>query len=67
MPRKYYADCPGCGEPDCAPVLYDARGIPLGRACADCEGALLARYRPEVLTNPRYETDEPIEPEPEIY
>ena len=39
----------------------DARGITLDRVCEDCKTQKLAKFRPEVLTNPNYETDEPIE------
>lgn len=41
----------------------DARGIPLARVCDKCIDHKLKGYRPEVLTNPSYECDEPIEPE----
>lgn len=41
----------------------DARGIPLARVCAECREEKLAQFRPEVLSNPNYETNEPIEPE----
>ena len=43
--------------------VNDARGIPIGRVCEKCEEEVLSRYRPEVLTNPNYEANEPIEPE----
>ena len=44
--------------------VTDARGIYCGRVCSDkCEEALEARFRPEVMTNPNYYADEPIEPE----
>ena len=39
---------------------YDARGIYLAFVCDKCRQAKLAKYRPEVLTNPAYECDEPI-------
>lgn len=39
----------------------DARGIPLARVCIECKREKLSKYRPEVLTNSQYETDEPIE------
>jgi hypothetical protein len=42
---------------------YDARGIPLCRVCQRCEAEKLKAYRPDVLDNPNYEADEPIEPE----
>jgi hypothetical protein len=41
----------------------DARGIPLCRVCDECVKEKLSRYRPEVLRNPSYEANEPIEPE----
>ena len=40
---------------------HDARGIPLARVCSSCKEEKLSKYRPEVLTNPQYETDEPID------
>jgi hypothetical protein len=39
----------------------DARGIPLCRVCDICLEAKLAKYRPDVLTDPNYWHDEPIE------
>jgi hypothetical protein len=42
---------------------HDARGIELCRVCEQCKEAKLARYRPEVLTDPGYEANEPIDPE----
>jgi len=41
----------------------DARGIPIARVCDNCRDDVLAKYRPEVLTDSNYESDEPIEPE----
>jgi len=35
---------------------HDARGIPLCQVCENCKDTKLSQYRPEVLTNPRYET-----------
>lgn len=35
---------------------HDARGIPLAKVCAKCKEAKLAVYRPEVLTDPQYDT-----------
>lgn len=40
---------------------HDARGIPLARVCAGCKKEKLKGYRPEVLSNPNYQADEPIE------
>lgn len=42
---------------------HDARGIPLARVCEKCRDETLKKYRPDVLSNPHYEADEPIEPE----
>jgi hypothetical protein len=40
---------------------YDARGIPLCRVCETCHAVKLSAYRGDVLTNPNYHADEPIE------
>lgn len=40
---------------------YDARGIALGRVCDRCRDDLLATFRPDVLTDPNYWADEPID------
>jgi len=42
---------------------YDARGIFLCFACDDCATEKLSHYRPDVLTDPHYYADEPIEDE----
>ena len=42
---------------------YDARNIPLARVCDKCKKEALSRYRTEVLVDPGYHADEPIEPE----
>jgi hypothetical protein len=41
----------------------DARGIPLARVCADCKKTKLSKFKPSVLTDSQYYTDEPIDPE----
>jgi hypothetical protein len=40
---------------------YDARGIPLCKVCELCRDAKLSAYRGDVLTNPSYYSDAPIE------
>lgn len=40
---------------------HDARGIPLARVCERCVDEVLAKYRPDVLTDPQYWADEVIE------
>ena len=52
-----------CGSGYESDWRYDARGIELCRACQVCWPEKSKRYRPEVLTDPNYEADEPIEPE----
>lgn len=52
--------CP-CGSGKNSWWEIDARGIPLSRVCADCKETKLSKFKPEVLTNPQYQTDEPIE------
>jgi hypothetical protein len=54
--------CP-CGSGKESWWENDARGIPLARVCTKCKREKLARYRPEVLHNPRYSADEAIEPD----
>ena len=52
-----------CGSGKYKEAQYDARGIYLCSTCEDCHARKMRGYRPEVLTNPNYECDEPIEPE----
>jgi hypothetical protein len=52
-----------CGSGKPSRNLYDARGIYVSKVCDDCEQRVKAGYRPDVFTNPAYETDEPIDEE----
>jgi hypothetical protein len=52
-----------CGSGKPSWWAKDARGIELARVCEDCEKEKLSKYRPDVLTNPNYWADEPIEDE----
>lgn len=54
--------CP-CGSGLPSQWQHDARGIPLRRTCKACHKAAMARYRPDVLTDPSYWADEPIDEE----
>jgi hypothetical protein len=54
--------CP-CGSELHSVWQYDARGIECCRTCPECYDRKMSRYRPEVLTDPDYEADEPIEEE----
>lgn len=51
-----------CGSGNNAVWIYDARGIPLAKVCGDCKQTKLSKFRPEILVDPSYETDEQIEP-----
>lgn len=61
MPMKI-RECP-CGSGRESWWENDARGIPLARVCTKCKRERLKGFRADVLTNPRYEADEAIEPE----
>jgi hypothetical protein len=52
-----------CGSGKIGEAINDARGIFLDYMCSKCQKQKLAKYRKEVLVNPNYEADEPIEPE----
>ena len=61
--ENYEEICPEC---ECGSGLvkepeYDARGIFLTYACDKCRKQKLSKYRPDVLTDPNYWTDEPID------
>lgn len=43
--------------------LYDARGIYLCTVCDECEKEQRAKYRADVLSDPNYWHDEPIDAE----
>lgn len=54
--------CP-CGSGLPSRWAHDARGIELCRTCEACHERKMAGYRPDVLTDPNYWADEPIEEE----
>lgn len=59
-----YGHCGYCDMDDVyISELHDARGIYCGSACEKCMPKLEAKFRPEVLADPNYEHDEPIEEE----
>lgn len=60
--REYLEECP-CGSGKEARLERDARGIPLGYMCEKCIREKKKGYRKDVLEDPGYEADEPIEPE----
>ncbi len=55
-------ECP-CGSGEMSRDLHDARGLFLARVCGSCLEARLNSYRPDVLTDPSYEHDEPLDEE----
>lgn len=52
--------CP-CGSGLPSQWQYDARGIELCRTCDKCHAGKMSHYRRDVLTDPNYWCDEPIE------
>lgn len=52
-----------CGSGKESYWISDARGIPVARACEDCESSKKSGYRPEVFADSHYAADEPIEEE----
>jgi hypothetical protein len=58
--RRVAKPC-SCGSGKLWSPQYDARGIFLSYTCEDCHARKMAGYRPDVLTDSSYWTDEPIE------
>ena len=50
-----------CGSGLLKEAQYDARGIYLCSTCEKCHRNKMSGYRPDVLTDPDYWHDEPIE------
>lgn len=50
-----------CGSGKDSRWQHDARGIPLCRTCDSCHVHRMASYRTDVLQDPNYQCDEPIE------
>jgi len=50
-----------CGSGKPSSRQYDARGIFLTYTCEDCHNTRMAEFRPDVLTDPSYWTDEPVD------
>ena len=62
MARQFLREC-SCGSKQIAPAHYDARGIFLTYACEKCEKQKLSGFREDVLTDPNYWHDEPLDEE----
>lgn len=58
--KGYVRTCP-CGSGERAYTELDARGIFLCFACNKCREEKLSHFRADVLTDPDYWHDEPIE------
>lgn len=52
-----------CGSGLASRWQYDARGIELTRTCEKCHDERMSHYRKDVLTDPNYWTDEPVDAE----
>ncbi len=50
-----------CGSGLYREEVYDARGIFITFCCEACKSERLAGYRPEIFTDPGYDTIESIE------
>jgi hypothetical protein len=50
-----------CGSSIPRELIYDARGIYLTSACPECRDEKLKKYRRDVLFDPEYYCDEPID------
>lgn len=59
-PSRVFRPCT-CGSGLASEEVLDARGIYVCRVCDKCREVKLRGYRPEVLTDPNYLADEPIE------
>ncbi len=55
--------CPRCEKEVYAEARFDARGIYITRCCDECWAEVKKGYREDVLSNPNYECDEPIDEE----
>ena len=61
IPKQWRPKPCSCGSGKLWTPQYDARGIFLTYTCEDCHDRKMAGYRPDVLTDPSYWTDEPID------
>jgi hypothetical protein len=50
-----------CGSGKMWAPQYDARHLFLTYTCDDCHDRRMSEFRPDVLTDPNYWTDEPID------
>jgi hypothetical protein len=57
-PKQWRSNTCSCGSGKPKSAQYDARGIFLTYTCEDCHDRKMAEFRPDVLTDPAYWTDE---------
>ncbi len=60
IPATVFRPC-SCGSGLASEEVLDARSIYICRVCDKCREDKLRGFRPEVLSDPNYECDEPIE------
>ena len=56
-----------CGAKEIPFEFHDARGIYAGKCCPKCEAEKKGAFRSDVMENPCYQVDEPIEPEDDTW
>ena len=62
MSARWLDQCP-CGSGDMGEPVSDARGIFVAYVCDRCRAEKLRGYRPEIFTNPSYDTfDDQVDP-----
>jgi hypothetical protein len=61
IPKEWRPKPCSCGLGKLWKPQYDARGIFLTYTCEDCHDRKMAEFRPDLLTDPLYWTDEPID------
>jgi hypothetical protein len=57
IPNQWRSSTCSCGSGKPKSAQYDARAY----TCEDCHDRKMAEFRPDVLTDPSYWADEPIE------
>ena len=61
IPKEWRPKPCSCGSGELWSPQYDARGIFLTYTWENCHDRKMAQFRPDVLTDPSYWTDEPID------
>jgi hypothetical protein len=59
--KRYKNNCPYCDIAMISEVRYDAKGLFLTYACDKCWKQEKKRYRSDILSDPNYWHDEPID------